>query len=84
MQRSTIFNIVTLAIAGFLFVSSVQKQALAQNLKFEGITAFTTTGGMMGFFDQKDGMLYLYEPDLTKCVLIVQLTALGEPLAKIK
>lgn len=84
MQRSTFYNILILAIAGLLFTISLQKQASAQNLAFNGIATFMTTGGMLGFFDQKDGTVYLYDPDLSQCLQIVQLTVLGKPLTKIK
>ena len=84
MQRSTFYNVLILVVSGILFASSLQKQASAQNLTFNNVVPFMTTGGMMGFFDQKDGSIYLYAPDLSECLQIVQLTALGKPLTNIK
>ena len=84
MYRTTLFNLLILTVSAMLFMASFQKQASAQNMTFAGVVPFSTTGGMMGFFDQKDGSMYLYDPDLTECLQVVQLTGLGAPLKRLK
>jgi hypothetical protein len=37
----------------------------------------------MGFFDSRDGKVYLYDGNLDKCVMVKQVQRLGQPLKKL-
>jgi hypothetical protein len=50
---------------------------------FAGVVPFTTVGGLMGFFDSRDGKVYLYDGNLDKCVMVKQVQRLGQPLKKL-
>jgi len=40
--------------------------------------------GITGFFDPDTGRLYLYDENLVRCTAIRELTALGEPMVRIR
>ena len=84
MQRSTFYGYLILVITVVFLMIFFQKQTRAQSVAFDSIIPFSTTGGMMGFFDRKDGTVYLYEPNLSECLQIVQLKELGLPMKRIK
>ena len=84
MQRTKFYSLLILVTTTVFLMTAFQKQTRAQNVAFDGVMPFSTTGGMMGFFDQKDGTVYLYDPDLTNCLQIVRLQELGKTMMKIK
>ena len=45
---------------------------------------FTYPSGMTGFFDADEGMVYVYDPALTQCVMARKITRLGDPMKKLK
>ncbi len=56
------------------------KPSTAQAVRFDGVVPFATTAGFMGFFDQKDGKIYLYDQDMKECITTAQVETLGAPL----
>jgi hypothetical protein len=40
--------------------------------------------GLTGLFDRNTGMLYVYDANLDKCVMIRQCVQLGEPMRKLR
>jgi len=76
-----IYSIIIVAMfMGLLTLS--QKVTFAQSATFHYVQPFSTPGGLFGFFDQKDGKLYLYDSNLEKCIYTFQLEELGKPLSK--
>ena len=64
-------------------VSFAQDQAETR-ADWSKLKLVTYPSGLTGFFDPDTGRLYIYSSDLQRCVIIRQLTALGEPLKKVK
>ena len=64
MERSKFYSLLILVVSLVLLTTALQKQTSAQSVQFDGVVPFSTTGGLMGFFNQKDGKLYLYDPNL--------------------
>lgn len=56
-----------------------QKASKAQDASFLNIIPFVNNVGYIGFFDQNTGMVYLYDSNLTKCIMNAQLVELGKP-----
>ena len=49
-------------------------------IKFENVYPFTTVSGLLGFFDQKDGTVYVYDNNFNECVYISKVDKLGSSL----
>ena len=45
---------------------------------FDGVMPFTTYSGLIGFFDQRDGKVYIYDGTLTNCMQVTQIVELGK------
>lgn len=79
-----ITSFITLAVMGIFWGVSfnnslAQEQGQVKYTSFNGVIPFFTTGEYIGFFDQKDGMLYFYDDQLKKCLFKYKLEQLGEP-----
>lgn len=81
MKKVLFLNVLVMAFAAFLFL---QRPLSAQTSGFFRVFPLVTAAGQVGFFDQQDGKLYVYDAKLQDCILIVQLDTLGEPLKQIK
>jgi|GEM_PF-1971351 len=57
-------------------------QIMAQNRNFSNVVPFSTSAGRLGFFDQGDGKIYIYDNNLSECIFKGQLDELGKPLRK--
>ena len=56
-----------------------------QGMHTEGrFCVFTYPSGMTGFFDADEGMVYVYDPALTQCVMARKIVRLGDPMKKLK
>jgi hypothetical protein len=80
MKKSVLFavSLLVVIIVGFAIIQL--REAKAQANSFNSVAPFTTVGGLMGFFDQKDGKVYLYDGNLQNCVFVSQLAELGKPM----
>ena len=56
----------------------------ADNKNFAGVMPFVTSSGLMGFFNQNDGKIYIYNNPLSECLYEGQVTQLGEAVEKIR
>lgn len=81
MKKILFLNVLVLAAAVFLFF---QKPLAAQTSGFYRVFPLVTAAGQVGFFDQQDGKLYVYDAKLEDCIFIVQIDKLGEPLKQFK
>ena len=54
----------------------------AQGTGFAGVYPFWTSGGMLGFFNQNDGRIYLYDQNLKNLYTTARLESLGIPMQK--
>ena len=75
-------------IAGSIFIGSTLPSTAEDKLEslrsFPGVNVFTTASGRLGFFEQGTGRIFIYNDNLSDCVYIGQLKALGEPIELIK
>jgi hypothetical protein len=83
MKKSIVLVMTLLVlITGSLVIQL--REVKAQVNSFEGVTTFTTVGGLMGFFNPKDGKVYLYDGNLKNCILVSQLEELGKPMKTVE
>ena len=80
LKRGILIIFTLAVILGFYF----QKQSSAQTSDFSGIVPFSTPGGLMGFFSQKEGIVYFYDTSLTECLQVHKVDSLGQPMRKIR
>jgi hypothetical protein len=59
-------------------------QLPAQQAPFAHVQVISYASGLTGFFDQKDGSLYLYDGNAERCVFIRKMTKLGDPMQKVR
>ena len=55
-----------------------------ENASFHNVMPFSTIGGFIGFFDQKDGMVYIYDDQMKEAIFIYKLSELGQPSEEVK
>lgn len=77
-------NYLLLLIIIGLVVIVLKSNSIAAQKSFVGVVPFTTVGGLMGFFDQNNGKVYLYDGNLKNCVFVSQVEELGEQMQEIK
>lgn len=88
-MTNTFYQIVCVCalVFGSIFIgSAVNSMAQAQTMpsySFPGVTAFSTVSGRVGFFEQGTGRIYMYDDNISICVFIGQLKALGEPIEQL-
>ena len=74
-----------IALGTVIFVGAVNlPSSQAQMGRFNSVVPFYTTVGFMGFFDQSNGQIYLYDQKLSECIMITQMESLGTPMKRIK
>jgi hypothetical protein len=77
--------LLTLAISYVVVFTTGRSQAAAPVMhSFPGVTTFVTPAGRVGFFEQGTGKIFIYDNNLTECVYIGQMSALGDPVEKLK
>lgn len=79
MKRSFLFLIFLVVL-----ILSLNNFVKSEQAKFDQILPFTTPTGFLCLFDQKDGKIYIYDSNFSKCKFVLELKKLGEPIAKIK
>jgi hypothetical protein len=75
------FIVLMLLLGIFAFFQLRYSTALAS--KFDGVIPFSTASGLIGFFNQNDGKIYVYDGNLQNCILVSQILELGRPIVKI-
>jgi hypothetical protein len=90
-KLSSILLLAALLGAAVAFGMHVKAQQAAETqegaptrVDWSRLKVVTYASGLTGFFDPDDGKLYIYDSSLDRCYMTRQLTALGEPLMKIK
>ncbi|MEW6171260.1 MAG: hypothetical protein AB1472_06880 [Candidatus Omnitrophota bacterium] len=80
------YFLITLAfVLGILIGASIPLKANDEiqnqaKIKFENVYPFTSVSGLLGFFDQKDGTVYVYDSNFTECVSVSKINKLGSAL----
>ena len=75
------FIVLMLLLGSFAFFQLRHSAALAN--KFDGVIPFSTASGLIGFFNQNDGKIYIYDGNLQNCIFVSQMLELGRPIIKI-
>lgn len=75
----TILCILT-ALNGILLFT---QQSNAKTKSFYTVFPFVTQSGRIGFFDQEDGKIFIYDDNLEKLIAKAQLTSLGDDMEHI-
>jgi len=55
-------------------------QSKAQSKSYVGILQFMSPNGRVGFLDQSNGRIYIYDEFISQCVFIGQIQGLGQPI----
>ena len=78
MNKLIVF--LSIIIMALCFSLGLTMQGKAQSKSFVGILPFVTSSDRMGFLDQSNGRIYLYDNNFSQCVFIGQLQELGQPI----
>jgi hypothetical protein len=71
---------ITLTALVFTFFPN---KLMAQGKAFSNVIPFSTNAGRVGFFDQSNGKVYIYDNDLSTCVFSGQMHDLGGSIQKL-
>ncbi len=76
--------LLTLALS-YVFVFSTGRSQAATPVthSFPGVSTFVTPSGRVGFFEQGTGKIFIYDNNLSECVYIGQMSALGDPIEEL-
>ena len=84
MKKIFLANLVILLISIGIFLGINAKLSSAAGHSFTQVVPFSTAIGALGFFDQSDGKVYLYDQSFKKCIFKLQVSQLGEPIELIE
>ena len=84
MKNRLLLGLVIILTVLTLSLTLLTRQSPAQSANFTHVFPFSTVGGYVGFFDQNDGKIYLYDEFLKECMYISQLEELGNPMTTLK
>jgi hypothetical protein len=73
--------ILSTLITGIFLPSGIAQENANQAQTQMQMVAYPS--GLTGFFNSANGMLYIYDGDMNKCVFVRQLVRPGDPLKKI-
>lgn len=78
MNKMTIFLIIIITALSFCLGTTMQGRA--QDKSYAGILPFVTNN-RVGFFDQSNGRVYVYDNNIAGCVFVGQVDSLGQPIS---
>lgn len=78
MNKISIFLVALIVILSFCLGSSLPSKA--EEKSYKGIIPFATHNDRIGFLDQNNGKVYVYDNDIAKCVFVGQIQNLGDPI----
>jgi len=78
MNKITLFLVIV--IGALSFCLGTTKQSKAQDKNFTGIIPFVISNDRVGFFDQSNGRVYIYDNHISQCLFIGQIQSLGQPV----
>ena len=84
MNKSFINGFLLAALLFSLFSNFTTRNSEAQPTMSAttGVFPFWTSGGWLGLFSSRDGMIYFYDDKLQNCITTVKVDRLGAPLVK--
>jgi hypothetical protein len=78
MNKSLLSVLAIILTVGTL--SFLPKKLMAEEKNFNHVIPFSTTSGRIGFFDQSNGKIYIYDENMANCVFNGQLNQLGSAI----
>jgi len=78
MNKITIFLVIVITALSFSLGTTMQSKA--QNKNYTGIVPFVTSNDRVGFLDQSNGRIYVYDSNIVQCLFVGQIQSLGEPI----
>ena len=87
MQFRSIFSLSMAAIVialAWCFSSTHAQQPQTEPATYVNLQVVAYPNGMTGFFDERTGVIYLYDSHMDECVYIRKLERLGEPLKHLR
>ena len=81
MNKTTAFLLIVITALSFTLGATMQSHA--QGKSFAGVIPFITTTDRVGFLDQSNGRIYMYDSNVTECLFIGQIQSLGQPIQSI-
>lgn len=78
MNKITTFLL--LIIASLSLTLLFTRQSKAQDKSFAGILPFVTSNDRVGFLNQTNGRIYIYDSNISQCVFVGQIQSLGQPI----
>jgi|SRR4051794_12365527 hypothetical protein len=87
MQFRSIFclSVVAIVIAvAWSFSPTHAQQEQPEPASYVNLQVIAYPNGMTGFFDERTGVIYLYDSHMDECVYIRKLDRLGEPLKHVR
>ena len=86
-RHSASLLVASVLLAAAALLVSLQRESAAQQPPqpdWSHIQVVTYASGLTGFFDARDGKLYLYDGNLEKPFIVRQIQTLGEPLKRLQ
>ena len=78
MNKIPIFLVIIIVALSFGLGTTMQSKA--QDRNYSGIVPFATSSDRIGFFDQSNGRVYIYDNNVVNCLFIGQIQSLGKPI----
>ena len=82
MNKSTFLPLIAALAISFLLGQTFTVKA--ENKGFAGVIPFSTAAGMIGFFNQNDGKVYIYDNNVSTCLFEGKIDELGKTAIKIR
>ena len=82
MNKITAFLIIIIMILCFSLGATLQSRA--ESKTFATIIPFVSSSDRVGFFDQSNGKIYMYDSSISQCLFVGQISELGQSIQTIK
>lgn len=82
MNKITTFLMIIITALSFILGATMQSkaQSKAENKSYAGIIPFVSPSERLGFFNQNNGRIYMYDNNFSQCVFVGQVEDLGQPI----
>ncbi len=78
MNKITAFLLIVITALSFILGTTMQSKAQGKN--YTGIVPFVTSNDRVGFLDQSNGRVYIYDSNIVNCLFVGQIESLGQPI----
>jgi len=78
MNKITAFLLIVITALSFTLGATMQSKA--QDKSYAGIIPFVTSNDRVGFLDQANGRIYIYDSNISTCLFVGQIESLGKTI----